>query len=467
MQPVVVVVGMHRSGTSLCAHVLSALGIDIADEPSSRGIPEPDNPKGHWERWEIVGFHDRILGQLGRGYYTPYHDLPFPVAWWADPRVIKVRNEIIGFLQKKMGDVHFGFKDPRTVRLMPMWDQIFTHLRVEPKFVFCLRNPAQVARSLNQRDKLDLSWGEYRWLTYVADFFFHVGDSRLSVIEYEDWFNPEANNLEKLCRFLEIPEARVSPSLRFGISGIVDQNLRHDDVRREAEQSLSRSVYLLAQQADVNDAARRQLTSLASSFMRFREVERPLYRAFEGLEQVTLSASHEEPATRSETPIYADFIDSGAVIADQVELSASADEKVDFERRITELERERDQLRLELATSRTRSDSLHAASTDRGDTSGNPVKAGERHGALLDAEAEIHSLRLQLIGGEGAREALAAALRDREAALAEAKADLQSTREAMAAIEAGCRALQATLVENDAELMAMQTKLELRSGAQN
>ena len=62
-RPIVFVLGMHRSGTSLCSHILSALGVDMADKIPGPGnpAPTPDNPRGHWERWEIVEFHDRIL----------------------------------------------------------------------------------------------------------------------------------------------------------------------------------------------------------------------------------------------------------------------------------------------------------------------------------------------------------------------------------------------------------------------
>ena len=48
-----------------------------------------------------------------------------------------------------MGDGYFGFKDPRTAELMPLWHQIFNELKLAPKLVLCLRNPAQVARSLD------------------------------------------------------------------------------------------------------------------------------------------------------------------------------------------------------------------------------------------------------------------------------------------------------------------------------
>jgi hypothetical protein len=65
------VLGMHRSGTSLCSHVLSALGLDMADNkaPPGHDGPSEDNPLGHWERWEIVEFHDRILQFFNRWFF--------------------------------------------------------------------------------------------------------------------------------------------------------------------------------------------------------------------------------------------------------------------------------------------------------------------------------------------------------------------------------------------------------------
>ncbi|MGH7093403.1 MAG: hypothetical protein ACREFB_07715 [Stellaceae bacterium] len=86
-RPIVVVLGMHRSGTSLCSHILSALGIDMADVVS----PDKGNDHGHWERWEIVGFHDRILECFNRGYYGSFHDFLLPPGWWAEPDVGRIR----------------------------------------------------------------------------------------------------------------------------------------------------------------------------------------------------------------------------------------------------------------------------------------------------------------------------------------------------------------------------------------
>jgi hypothetical protein len=115
-RPIVIVLGMHRSGTSLCSHLLSALGIDMADAIAV----QESNAKGHWERRQIIDLNDRVLEHFNRGYYTLRHDFGLPVAWWADPEVAKVRREIVAYLAARMGDAPFGLKDPRTARLMPM-----------------------------------------------------------------------------------------------------------------------------------------------------------------------------------------------------------------------------------------------------------------------------------------------------------------------------------------------------------
>ena len=114
-RPIVLVLGMHRSGTSLCSHILSALGVDMSDDIDVN----PSNAKGHWERREIVEFHDRILGLFNRDYLGLFHDFALPVAWWADPRVAEIRREIVAFLELRMGGHYFGFKDRARYVLCP------------------------------------------------------------------------------------------------------------------------------------------------------------------------------------------------------------------------------------------------------------------------------------------------------------------------------------------------------------
>jgi hypothetical protein len=268
------VLGMHRSGTSLCSHVLSALGVDMTDRVS----PGPDNRLGHWERWEIVEFHDRILRFFNREFSSQCHDFALPVVWWADPRVAEVRREIIAFLERRMGSGYFGFKDPRTIRLMPMWHQIINELRLAHKTVFCLRNPAQVARSLHRRDGFSVKMGEYRWFAYNMDFFRYTQGSEFCTIEYESWFEDPALNLAKLRNFLDLPDDRMDPA----ISEIVRHDLRHDDARwSEARQPLVRSVFNLARRAEHDPAAREQVQTIAAQFVTFQQLQGAFQRDIE------------------------------------------------------------------------------------------------------------------------------------------------------------------------------------------
>src|SRR3982751_5359505 len=62
-RPIVVVLGMHRSGTSLLSNMLHMLGVDMADTTDH---VSPKNPGGFWERPELVAIHDEILEAIGR-----------------------------------------------------------------------------------------------------------------------------------------------------------------------------------------------------------------------------------------------------------------------------------------------------------------------------------------------------------------------------------------------------------------
>ena len=293
-RPIILVLGMHRSGTSLCSHLLSALGVDMSDKIPGPGnpAPTPDNPRGHWERWEIVEFHDRILGLFNRDYFGLFHDFALPVAWWANPRVAEIRRKIATFLELRMGGQYFGFKDPRTVRLMPVWHQIFNELRLAPKVVLCLRNPAQVARSLQARDVLDPVNGEYRWLVHMIDFYRYTSNFDCCTLEYEEWFNNPSGNFEKLKQFLGLQWQQSESDLGLVLSGIIDPAARHDDFdHREPGQPLVRTMYELARRVG-QDGVRDQINSIVAQFLGFQQLQLPFIAAFE--EMAKTAAKHSE-----------------------------------------------------------------------------------------------------------------------------------------------------------------------------
>jgi hypothetical protein len=220
-RPVVTVLGMHRSGTSLCANLLHALGVDMADEA---GV-SPNNQKGHWERPRINDLNEQVFERFGRSWSHAAHILALPEGWLADARVQAIRVELTGVVARGLGSTRlWGFKDPRTARLLPLWREVFAAAGAMPRFIFCIRNPGQVARSIHARDKMARDQAEYRWLLYNAEAVRGLGVAAVCVVPYEAWFSQPDHTMRRVAAFVGLPE----PSARLA-AGIVDPTLRHDD----------------------------------------------------------------------------------------------------------------------------------------------------------------------------------------------------------------------------------------------
>ena len=91
----ILIVGMHRSGTSALAGVLSRLGVKLGENllPAALGV----NDRGFWEHEEIVGVHERILAALGHAWDDVR---PLPDDWWQDARVRPLRDEILRIVRR-------------------------------------------------------------------------------------------------------------------------------------------------------------------------------------------------------------------------------------------------------------------------------------------------------------------------------------------------------------------------------
>ena len=274
---ITLVVGMHRSGTSLCSHLLSVMGLDMAEQ----AMPDGSNAKGHWERAEIVGRHDEILRLFARGWYDERHGFALPSGWWADPRVRRIRDAIEEWLAPRLARrPRLGFKDPRAARLLPMWNEICRDLGAAPRFVLCLREPGQVMRSLAARDEIVPEDAEHRWLAYNAHAVEGIGPRPVVVLPYEDWFPDPARNLGRLIRHFALDWDPADPLLARAAAEIIDTGLRHDSADGTARPHPATRAFhaLLADQAD-EDRLGDSLRQAAGAFIGFEQVIAPIQQA--------------------------------------------------------------------------------------------------------------------------------------------------------------------------------------------
>jgi len=82
------IAGIHRSGTSMIAHLLHECGVYLGS--ASELVPAtPDNEDGHWEHLEFLALNIAILARVGAGWDLPPSDL---LDWEDHPNLMPIRT---------------------------------------------------------------------------------------------------------------------------------------------------------------------------------------------------------------------------------------------------------------------------------------------------------------------------------------------------------------------------------------
>ncbi len=217
----VVVLGMHRSGTSALAGVLNRLGVDFG---SHLIAPNQDNPRGYWEHDKLVKIHERLLGDLGSAW-----DRFMPQSrWWDEPDVLSLRDEIAEVVRADFdGSALWGVKDPRMCRLLPVWKPVFESEGVDPCYVIILRHPLEVAKSLSEREGFTEIRSLALWLEHLLVAEKETESSRRVFISFDnllrDWHGIAASIGDRL----SICWPHTHSSVATEISRFLDSDLRH------------------------------------------------------------------------------------------------------------------------------------------------------------------------------------------------------------------------------------------------
>ncbi len=161
----VVVLGMHRSGTSAVAGCLNRLGVDFG--PRLMPATE-DNPRGYYEHIDIVNLHDRLLLALGGSWDETR---PLPSGWLLNDALTgSYRAELLALLQRDLPTAPlWGIKDPRLCRLLPWWEPIWAATGTQPLYVIVRRRPSEVAASLARREGFSNGKSHLLWLLHVVE----------------------------------------------------------------------------------------------------------------------------------------------------------------------------------------------------------------------------------------------------------------------------------------------------------
>ncbi len=177
-----VVLGMHRSGTSSLAGALVALG---AKGPATALPPAPDNPLGFFESAKVMNLDDRILAAAGSAWddWRAFNDV-----WLADGNARELQDEAVATLEQEFGSARLiVVKDPRICRMMPFWTGVFARSGYAILPILPIRSPLEVARSLQRRDGFPVAKGLLLWLRHVLESEVATRQMPRAILDWSDF----------------------------------------------------------------------------------------------------------------------------------------------------------------------------------------------------------------------------------------------------------------------------------------
>lgn len=221
-----VVLGMARSGTSVIARGLNALGIDLG---SHLTLARQDwNAKGFFEDDDVV---HKINRRLMRALGYPWQSTDrLSEDEMAQSAVQEVQNAAVTLLSKRMVAANYwGFKDPRTARLLSFWHQVFATLNVNDHYVIALRNPLSSAQSYRERSGCDLEEALLLWLWHVVPAIQGTQNKKRVIVSYEMMLQDPHLQLNRIKLALDIPDLTDTLEVDSYVHSFLDKKLYHHE----------------------------------------------------------------------------------------------------------------------------------------------------------------------------------------------------------------------------------------------
>ncbi len=219
------VLGMHRSGTSALAGLLCSNGYDAPRDPMP---PDPNNPRGYWESMGLYALNDDLLRLLGSDWSDP---APLPPGWGSTPAASQWRSRLLDHLAVGFGGTRCAVvKDPRFCVLLEGLLPWLESGLLGITLLLPVRQPLEVAHSLHVRDGLPLRDGLRLWLAHVfAAERLSRGQDRC-ILSFEQVLDQPREVVALVNRRLGLePEATGPESINGGAASgdFIDPALRH------------------------------------------------------------------------------------------------------------------------------------------------------------------------------------------------------------------------------------------------
>jgi GT2 family glycosyltransferase len=229
----ILVLGMHRSGTSALSAGLEFLGASLGkkrDEISS------ENPKGFFENKDIVDLNEELLFFFKSHWDDPFFDAQQAMVLVSPSKLRQISRRALDVLTDNFANVEVAaIKDPRMFMLIPFWEPVIKkYMKSEEGiyYVHIVRNPLNVAKSQMKRHYAvpDYHYTGHTieevlplwFMTYVRGLGSITMNNNI-MVSYEDLLCLPRDVLVRIARFVDI--AIVPSSLEEYATSFIDKSL--------------------------------------------------------------------------------------------------------------------------------------------------------------------------------------------------------------------------------------------------
>lgn len=214
----VLVLGMHRCGTSVLARALIALGVDFG---SSHIAAQPENPKGFFEDKDVYNLNVSFLQSMDCSWRT----IVLPTSYPIEPEKHFI-NQATTLLKKKFSTSPlWGLKEPRITRLLQLWDAVISNVTTNRLYLLANRNPFSVAASLAERNQMPALQAFALWAVHQLEGLQAIINNGGLVVDYDLMLSQPLTELQRMAAFLE-QGIDLDEKNNF-LCEFLNQNLRH------------------------------------------------------------------------------------------------------------------------------------------------------------------------------------------------------------------------------------------------
>jgi hypothetical protein len=211
---------MHRSGTSATAGALTALGLH-GPSGDDQAAPRQANERGYFESKQMMLLNRGLLANMGGTWSAPPR---LAVGWENAPDLDEIRGRAALAFTRSFPVRPMVWKDPRNCITLPFWRRV---VGLPQAAVFVYRDPLEVARSLQVRNDVGLTYGLALWDRYVRAACAGLTGLPTLVMDYADVLEQPVASIDALSDFLATVGVDVDGPTRRTAAASVDIGLRH------------------------------------------------------------------------------------------------------------------------------------------------------------------------------------------------------------------------------------------------